>query len=69
MKYLQCCAISVLFFLAMIHRPISINFWHKKLFEKESYTKEKLKKRINFGIVIWVVFTIGLFIFITFFVD
>ena len=67
-KYLMALVISAMFFIGMIAPSISINFWHKLLYDKVD-TKKQKKKDFKISLVIWSIFTIALFIYVVFFVD
>ena len=68
MKYLAASVISAMVFFAMFTPAINVNFWQKLLYNKED-AKEKKKKEYKAYIIIWAVFTVVEFIYITFFYD
>lgn len=66
MKFLIILALSALLFLGIIGRPISVNYWQKRLYNKEA-TEEEKKKDFIIGIILWAILTFGLIIFVIFF--
>jgi len=68
MKYLAASGLSAMFFLGIISPTVDANFWQKLLYKRED-TKEQKKKEYKITIIIWALFTIVVFVFVTFFID
>ncbi len=60
--------ISAMFLGTMLSPPITLNFWHKMLYDKED-TKEKKIRDLKFGLSVWLFLSVILFVYVIIFVD
>ncbi len=68
MKYIGALVISTMLFLGLIGPSLSIDFWHKLLYNK-STAKAKKKKDFRVVMIIWIALTLALFVFVALFVN